>query len=272
MKNSHLGMALGCFLLLPLAARADERLFTYTYQAEVLPKGAMEFEQWITNRNGHAAGVFSAFDLREEFETGLTDKLTTAVYLNTKSEYQSVYDDTLLADVTTEEFHFEGVSNEWKYLAMSPLDHWLGVLGYVELGYNGPEFEAEAKLILEHRFSPDLVWAMNFVVENEYAYEASLQSVTGKSEFTTGLSYRLIPEFAVGLEARNQREWPDNWGYQGSSAWYLGPSLHTVHDKWWATLTVLPQLTGQPETISGDGRELVDHEKMESRLIFGVNF
>src|SRR5882724_12258113 len=89
MNKKSIGMALSCLFLAPCLGLADERLFTYTYQAEVLPKGALEFEQWITNRNGRASGVYSAFDLREEFEAGLTDKLTTAVYLNTKSEYQS---------------------------------------------------------------------------------------------------------------------------------------------------------------------------------------
>ena len=45
---------------------------------------------------------------------------------------------------------------------------------------------------------------MNFMAENEYVYEASKQAIEGKSEFSTGLSYRLIPEFALGLEAREQ--------------------------------------------------------------------
>jgi hypothetical protein len=152
------------------------------------------------------------------------------------------------------------------------MDHWLGVLGYLELGYNGPELEAEANLVLEHRFSETLSWAMNFVAENEYVYEASHQGVEGKSEFRTGLSYRVTPEWALGLEARNHRIWPDNWGYQGSNAWFLGPALHAARDKCWATLSVLPQLGGQPESISGDGRDLANHEKVESRLIFGVEF
>ena len=29
---------------------ADERRFTYVYEPEVLPKGAWEFEQWVTLR------------------------------------------------------------------------------------------------------------------------------------------------------------------------------------------------------------------------------
>jgi len=56
-----------------LAARADERLFTYSYEAEVLPKGGVEFEQWLTHRRGKQDGVFAAWDFREELEFGLTE-------------------------------------------------------------------------------------------------------------------------------------------------------------------------------------------------------
>ena len=31
-------------------ARADERRFTYSYEPELLPARAMEFEQWVTLR------------------------------------------------------------------------------------------------------------------------------------------------------------------------------------------------------------------------------
>jgi len=36
--------------------RADERRFTYTYEPELLPKGGLEFEQWITLRTQRTAG------------------------------------------------------------------------------------------------------------------------------------------------------------------------------------------------------------------------
>jgi hypothetical protein len=268
-------LALAVLMLATLWAgpvRADERMFGYVYEAEVLPKGAMEFEQWVTNRNGKAEGIYSAWDLREEFEVGLTDSLTTALYLNTKSVYESVYDSVAGMDISTEEFAFEGLSSEWKYLFLSPQEHWLGAMAYMELGYNGPELEVEAKLIFEHRFSDDFIWAVNFMVENEYEYQASQQALEGKCEFTTGFSYRLTPSFALGVEARNHREFPNSWEYQEHSAWFAGPNLHVASGKWWGTLSALPQVGGQPETIPGDGRVLDEHERVETRLVFGVNF
>ena len=41
-----------------VGARADERFFTYVYDADVLPKGRWEFEQWLTYRKGFPGGIF----------------------------------------------------------------------------------------------------------------------------------------------------------------------------------------------------------------------
>src|SRR6266536_2230458 len=61
MKSSlcshHLGrsaLLVAAALLAANAVRADERLFTYVQEAEVLPKGGLEFEQWLTHRSGKA--------------------------------------------------------------------------------------------------------------------------------------------------------------------------------------------------------------------------
>ncbi|MDB6059699.1 MAG: hypothetical protein JWO95_3543, partial [Verrucomicrobiales bacterium] len=35
-----------------LSASANERLFTYTYEPETMPKGGWEFENWVTSRVG----------------------------------------------------------------------------------------------------------------------------------------------------------------------------------------------------------------------------
>ncbi len=37
-------------------AQADERFFTCVYEADVLPKGHGEFEQWLTYRQGYPGG------------------------------------------------------------------------------------------------------------------------------------------------------------------------------------------------------------------------
>src|SRR2546423_12866447 len=71
-------------------ARADERRFGYTYEPETMPKGGMEFEQWITlgtQRNKQVGQQnYNRWDIREALEYGVTDNYTVELYLNTKSE------------------------------------------------------------------------------------------------------------------------------------------------------------------------------------------
>src|SRR6266496_4025951 len=74
-------------LLMADAVRSDERLFGYVQEAEVLPKGGREFEQWLTHQRGRTDGVFAAWDFREELEYGVTDRATVAGYLNFKSTH-----------------------------------------------------------------------------------------------------------------------------------------------------------------------------------------
>src|SRR5262249_18132240 len=73
-------------------ARADERRFTYTYEPETLPQGAVEFEQWITLRSQRTKGGevkqenYNLWELREELEYGVTDNYSLSLYLNTSAE------------------------------------------------------------------------------------------------------------------------------------------------------------------------------------------
>ena len=74
-----------------------------------------------------------------------------------------------------------------------------------------------------------------------------------------------------GLEVLNRRKFDDqDFAKQGASAFFLGPSLHYEEKEWWATLTVLPQIAGNP--ASDGSRTLGEYEKMEIRLRFGIDF
>ena len=248
-----------------LAVRADERLFTYTYEAEVLPKGAVEFEQWLTHRNDKQDGVFAAWDFREELEFGLTEKLTSAVYLN----FRNTHSDGVPGVADQDSFEFKGVSSEWKYQLLNPNTKPLGILVYGEATYEGDEFELEEKIVLQKNFGEKWVLAFNATVEQEWEFEAADTEGELALELTCGLSYKLTPHWALGLEGRNVRKFPD-FGSEKSSAWFVGPAIHYGASKWWATMTVLPQVAGRPDT--GSGLNLDEHERIEVRLIAGVNF
>ena len=86
---------------------ADERRFTYSYEPEVLPKGALEFEQWITLRTQRTKDAevkqdnYNLWEFREELEYGVTDNYSVSLYLNTASESfrLSCQTDALVEDV-----------------------------------------------------------------------------------------------------------------------------------------------------------------------------
>ena len=58
MKNSFwiASIALGATLIVG-TARADHRIFTYTYEPEAEPKGDLEYEQSVTFRAGRNSAV-----------------------------------------------------------------------------------------------------------------------------------------------------------------------------------------------------------------------
>ncbi|MBI1871029.1 MAG: hypothetical protein HYS07_07550 [Chlamydiae bacterium] len=238
--------------------QADERHFTYSYEADsILPKGHWELEQWVTLKEGKDEGKFHRWDFREEIEYGLTDRLTTALYLNFRDTTVDLKED----GNDSEAFEFRGVSSEWKYMLFSPHLCPIGVLFYFETRYDGEELELEEKLILEHIFFEKWIGVVNVVGEEEWEFEEEETKTEGALEFDLGLSYLINGHWSVGVEARNHREYPE-FEEEEHSAWFVGPNIHYGSSKWWATFTVLPQVTDV----------LDEHEEVEVRFIAGVLF
>ena len=270
--NSSLCAAIlaGASLTSPTSSQADERFFTYSYEAtSVLPKGGVEFEQWITYRGGKEEGTYSRWDIREEIEFGITDRYTTALYLNFRDTFRDNLDGP---GAEEDEFEFKGVSSEHKFQLLNPHTKPLGMLAYGEVTTDGNELELEEKLIFQKFLDPDEKWnaVFNVIFEQEWEYEAEETGEESVLEFTTGLSYRLTPKWALGLEARHHRVYSGMYDEEEANAWFVGPNVHFGSGKWWGTLTVLPQVAGDPETESG--LELDEHTRVEVRLIAGYNF
>src|ERR1041385_5661627 len=79
------------------AANAQDRVFTHTYQSNILPLGIRELEYWGTLRSGKNQ-FYNAIDHRLELEFGLGKSWQTAFYLNLSSEtyYQRILVDANL--------------------------------------------------------------------------------------------------------------------------------------------------------------------------------
>lgn len=271
-------LVLAATALAPLAS-ADENYFGYTYGSDTLPKGHWEIYQWATSRTGKGDGSYHALDLQTEIEHGFTDRLQGSFYLNAvKHDISNVSD---FSD--RDQFRFNGFQGSLKYSLKSPYKDGYGLAVYIEPGYkrysavSGDRediFFLEPKLIVQKDFFEDtLILAAN--LSGEFEREHDLEEQEWESElelqFSAGLSYRFAPNWFAGAEvlatSAFERMHLDELGEYGV---FAGPNLHYANKRWWATLTVLPQLIGWPET---NGRRDLGHfEKLQVRLKIGVNF
>ena len=140
----------------------------------------------------------------------------------------------------------------------------------------------EFRLILHKTYLDDMLTiASNIMLEPEWE---SVNDRIAKElwfEFTFGVTYRFIENSWFGFEFRNHREFPNmNLGTQEHSAFFLGPAVHYGQKNYWMTLTLLPQIGGNPsvlgvgadgKVIDGGSLHLGQHEKLEARLKFGIN-
>src|SRR6266498_712891 len=273
-RNTILMAALASSLCL-VRANADERRFTYTYEPETLPQGAMEFEQWVTLRTQRTKegdvkqDNYNRWDLREELEYGVTDNYSVSLYLNTAAESFRDFSQNPPEDVS--KFSFTGFSLENRFLVLNPADHAVGLGLYLEPRFSGEEAEIEEKIILGQRHG-DWKWAFNLTHATEW--EENFHQTEGELEATLGVARDLNKHWSAGLELRDHNELPD-YRHWENTALFLGPVVSYRQEKWWAACTVLAQIYGANFGGDPDGHahlELEGHERVNLRLIFGFSF
>jgi hypothetical protein len=266
-RFTWVGVAAAVLAVLPGTAHASDRMFSYTYQTNVLNPGATELEPWTTIRAGRERH-YLRFDNRLELEAGVVRNLQTALYLNTRAVNQDTADE-LGAVQRTESYTFRGVSSEWKYKLSDPIANVLGSALYLEGGLGPHESEVELKLLLDKHFG-DLVIATNLVGEYEHEWETrgELENEV-VFEVDLGLGYRVTDSFAAGLEVRQVSV--VEGGELESAALFGGPSLAYLGGQWWSVLTFMPQWVAFQGASDGDFRDLQHQEKVQVRLLMGFH-
>jgi Family of unknown function (DUF6662) len=271
----------GAALLLafPVPASADESPFASIYTAEVLPQGAMEFEQWLTWRRGKPDEIFDEVTGRSEFEYGFSSRFLAAIYANyvhTSSEPDGPRAPDGYLDTT----RFTGFSAEFIYQLLNPLTDPFGFALYLEPSAGAGERAIESKLLFQKNFLDDqLIFAGNINFEWVWVHDVAGQVWDAETglEFYIGGSYRVAPGWFVGAEFLNEN------GYSGhifsgakaqTNAFYFGPVVHYASERWWATLALNMQLpiAGNPANAPGaiaDGF-LVEEERIRVRFRLGI--
>jgi hypothetical protein len=292
------------------SAWADEPLFGYVYTTDVLPKGQREIEQWATLREGRSQGDFHVLQTRTEISYGLTDDLQVSGYMH--FAWADAFHNTpegetappeIFADYSVEpdkrldRGRFEGVSGELLWRLASPYTAPIGVALYVEPLIGPRTRELESRLILQKNFHDDrVVIAGNITVGQEWRRlladpAADPASVEARDHwdretdvnFGLGASWRFRPNWSVGMEFLNEREWAGLDPFADSKrtnvAYYLGPNIHYGGRRFFATATFLAQLGAAsdyanppPGFIVNGVTNADDFEKYRLRVKVGTYF
>src|SRR5437899_12955140 len=141
----------GCAACWLISASATERFFTYTYEPETLPRGAFEYEQWITARVGRTAAVgqdqFNRWEFRHELEYGVTDNYTASVYFN---HSLTDFHNTQMGEHVSH-YQFDSISLDNRLLVLNPAGHSVGLALYREPGICEHDAAPEAEVTLGQR-------------------------------------------------------------------------------------------------------------------------
>lgn len=251
--------------------------------------------QWITDREGQAHGEYHNLQGRTELEYGLTDNWSISGYLNysyISASNNSVFHDTRGLDIPAvhnpslpySALRFDSVSVESVYRLFSPKQAPIGLALYMEPEIGPRERALELRLIIQKNFLDNrLILAANVMGEPNWEDEGSGETESATAlEFALGLSYRTAPNWRIALEFLNHNEFRGigiNQSRHEYSALFLGPTVHYESQRWWATLTILPQIYAAGYTpeqrnnmvgnrIYGNAQTAIDG----IRVKFGVEF
>ena len=248
---------------------AQDRIFNYTYQSNVLNKGQKELEVWTTVLQGKK-DYYREIKNRVEYEIGLGSNLQVAFYLNSK---QKAFFDDVTGEIVMDPTEIS-ISNEWKYKFSDPVANKIGFAGYFELAVATDEIEIELKAIFDKKIGRTL-HAVNLILEPEWETTTENGSVKTETEikydFNYAFSYNLNKNWNLGAEIINRNVYIKSDKFT-HSALFGGPTIAYCTNKFWINLTAMPQIAGLNKPEESNGLNLDEFTKFETRLIFSYAF
>ncbi len=254
MRRFGLGaMFLVVFVMMAGEARADRRIFGWTYPYMTLPQGVLELEHYLDIKlNGYddpstdkVERDWNEVDWQHqvEFEYGITDKLDFGFY-------------NVFSQKPFGNFGYKGAKVRSRYrfadegvLAIDPAI-------YVEFAYYGAEIKIEQMLILSKKLGK-FELSLNIKGEQELVLDDNSWEFEVIPMF--GAGYHINNHVAVGIEYYGKAKFKEgDFDYFAS---YLGPTVSFAGRGFFWTLAAQPQL--------GTDK---DRAAVQIRSLFGARF
>jgi hypothetical protein len=225
-------LGLGAWLLIVASAEANSRRFGYSYETTTIAKGGLELESWLTWKTqvGEEPGV-QDFDLRHEFEYGVTDRLQLSFYF-ADWNYRKVKGESGRAK-------FSDVAVEAIYNLTDPNTSAFGSAIYGEIKGSDDFVELEAKLLLQKNINS---WVFVYNVGGEFAREDDFENNNLELIQSAGASYQISPKWTVGAELLHEVYVPEANTFDGSGL-FFGPNVTWKNEHVSLALTGLWQVT-----------------------------
>jgi len=278
--------AILCFsALLPACAHAEaidsEHLFGFMIGTDVGNVGEREFQSQSTGRFGKEGGKYRAG--HQEFELEFVPVKNLRIEVGSGFAAHDIRAVPELDD--RRQLAWQGVSIDVRYRLLERDSAPFGLTFAVESelsriddisGVAVRKFETEFRLALERELVPNYsLIALNLIYQPEWTRfvatgAAEQQSTIGAA---LGAMWRIHPDVLVGGEARYLRKYEGIGLEQFSGqAWFVGPTAYfQLSPRSRLTAAWSIQAWGRPAGSTA-ALDLVNFERHQARLVFGVNF
>ncbi len=278
--------AVACTLALaPAGARAEEgfdteHIFGFMIGTDVGTPGEREFQSQTTGRFGKG-GTYRA--LAQEAEIEIVPLPNFRIELGGTATLHAI---TGVPDIDDRhQLNFQGASLDLRYRLLDREHALFGLTVAAELhgdridetsGAKGRMYGTDFKLAFDRELIPNFViGALNLIYQPQWArFE-----VAGLSEQSSTIGaavaglVRVRPDMLLGGEMRYFRQYDGiGLGAFAGQALFVGPTFYVqLSDRSRLTMSWSTQAWGRPAGSAGN-LDLVNFERHQARLVFGVNF
>ena len=274
-----------CFLLRPVSGLAEgidsEHIYGFMIGADVGEAGEREFQTTTTGRFSKQAGTYQALDQQIEME--FVPFRNFRIEVGTAFAAYDVFSVPALMNQTNS--GWQGASLDLRYRFLDRETAPFGLTLALEshrnrfddiTGVGAQSYGTELTLALERDVIPGFAVAtLNLGYQPEWTHLAGLSTAEQESTLTLSMGFmaQLRPDLMFGGEARYLRK------YQGiglteleGDAFFIGPTAYfKLSERARLTANWSFQAWGR-STGSSATLDLVNFERQQARLVFGLNF
>jgi hypothetical protein len=272
--------------LAPMCARAEEgfdteHIFGFMIGSDVGNPGEREFQTQTTGRFGKGGGTYRALGQEVEIEIVPLPNFRIEVGANA-----TLHDITGVPDIDDRrQFNFQGLSLDLRYRLLDRESAPFGMTIAAEThgdridevsGAKGRMYGTDFTLAFDRELIPNfLIGALNLIYQPEW----TRFEVSGLSEKSSTIGaavagmVRVSPNVLLGGEMRYFRQYEGiGLGEFSGQALFVGPTAYfQLSEQSRLTLSWSMQAWGRPAG-SGANLDLVNFERHQARLVFGINF